>query len=232
MCDVRASDANRCKQRGKSRSVLAIKSASMECDRPARSLLRAGVADAPNKLVSEKFAHRDHANRQELCARRTNGATDKWFHLVERLREDMEDSTMRRRKQASKRTGRKEVVPVLGAVGVSLSLTGGASAATAGPVPDVSSTDTTSSHGIILNEEEIADVSLGTFFVFDKENSGASRFGEQYARGCGCRCGGCRGCGRGCRACRGCAGCGGCGCGGCGCGGCGCCLTWGVCRWC
>ena len=153
------------------------------------------------------------------------------FHFVERLREDiMEDATMRRTKQASKRTSRKEVVPVLGAVGVSLSLTGSASAATAGPVPDVPSADATSSHGIILTEEEVADVSLGTFFVFDKENSGPSRFGEQYARGCGCRCGGCRGCGRGCRACRGCAGCGGCGCGGCG--GCGCCLTWGVCRWC
>jgi hypothetical protein len=163
------------------------------------------------------------------CAKRTNSAT----HMVPSRRTfagNMEDATMRRTKQASKRTGRKEVVPVLGAVGVSLSLTGGASAATAGPVPEGPSTDTTSSHGIILNEEEIADVSLGTFFVFDKENSGPSRAGEQYARGCGCRCGGCRGCGRGCRACRGCAGCGGCGCGGCG--GCGCCLTWGVCRWC
>jgi hypothetical protein len=68
---------------------------------------------------------------------------------------------------------------------------------------------------------------LGTFFVFDKENAGTPRLGEQYARGCrcgGCRCGGCR-CGRGC-GCR----CGGCG--GCGCGGCGCCLSWGVCRIC
>ena len=80
--------------------------------------------------------------------------------------------------------------------------------------------------GIALSEEEISDVSLGTFYVFDKENAGASKLGEQYARGCR-GCGGCRGC----RGCRGCArGCGGGGCGGCG--GCGCCLSWGSCRIC
>jgi hypothetical protein len=62
----------------------------------------------------------------------------------------------------------------------------------------------------MLSEEEISDVSLGTFYVFDKENAGKS--GEQYAqRGCG----GCRGC-RGCR----------------GCGGCGCCISQGSCRIC
>ncbi len=73
--------------------------------------------------------------------------------------------------------------------------------------------------GMTLNEEEISDVSLGTFYVFDKENAGAAR-GQFAQRGCG----GCRGC-RGCR-----RGCGGGGCGGCG--GCGCCLSWGSCRIC
>jgi hypothetical protein len=135
-------------------------------------------------------------------------------------------------KRASKRKYPKEAVPVVGIVGVSLSLAGGASAATAVPAADVRSLGT-STPQITLSEEEIADVSLGTFYVFDKENAGTSR-GEQYARGCGgCRCGGCR-CGRGCRGCG--AGCGGggcgCSCGGCGCGGCGCCLSWGVCRIC
>src|SRR5262249_45059548 len=106
---------------------------------------------------------------------------------------------------------------------------GGASAATAVPAAEVPSWDT-SPPQITLSEEEIADVSLGTFYVFDKENAGTPRLGEKFARGCGgCgRCGGCR-CGRGC-GCR--CGCGGCGCGGCGCGGCGCCLSWGVCRIC
>ena len=133
-------------------------------------------------------------------------------------------------KQASKRKRRKDVVPALGVVGVSLSLAGGASAAgIAGPVADTPSKDTATGPGFTLSEEEISDVSLGTFFVFDKENAGATRAGEQVARACG----GCRGCGRGCRGCRGCGrGCGGCG-GGCGgCGGCGCCLSWGRCAIC
>jgi hypothetical protein len=128
-------------------------------------------------------------------------------------------------KQASKRKGRKEVVPVVGVVGVSLSLAGGASAATAVPAADTPSRDTVLPQ-ITLSEEEIADVSLGTFYVFDKEHAGTPYIGEKVAQRCGgCRCGGCRGCGRGC-GCR----CGGCG--GCGCGGCGCCLSWGRCLIC
>ena len=130
--------------------------------------------------------------------------------------------------QASKRKRRKEVVPALGVVGVSLSLASGASAATAGSVTDMPSKDTATGPGFALTEEEISDVSLGTFYVFDKEDLRAP-LGEQVARGCGRGCGGCRGC-RGCRGCgRGCGGCGG-GCGGCG--GCGCCLSWGRCAIC
>ena len=131
------------------------------------------------------------------------------------------------KRQVSKRKHRKEAVPVLGAVGMSL-LAGGASAATGGaadvlPIP---SQDTTLPQ-ITLNEEEISDVSLGTFYVFDKETAGTPRLGQQFARGCRCGgCGGCRGCHRGCR----CGGCGGCGCGGCG--GCSCCWIWGYCRVC
>ena len=77
-------------------------------------------------------------------------------------------------KQASKRQKRlREAVPVVGAVGVSLSLAGSASAAgVVGPAPD-SSAQGPALGQIILNEEEIADVSLGTFYVFDKENGGA-----------------------------------------------------------
>jgi len=128
---------------------------------------------------------------------------------------------MPRAKQAPKRKARKAAVPVLGIA--SLSLAGGASAATV-PTPDMPSGERIQPQ-VMLTEEEIADVSLATFFVFDKETAGTPRLGQQFARGC--RCGGCRGC-RGCaRACRGCGGCGGCGCGGCGC-----CWIWGVCRIC
>jgi hypothetical protein len=134
---------------------------------------------------------------------------------------------MPHKQQASKRKAHKEAVPVVGVVGVSLSLAGGASAATAVPAADTPSRDTVRPQ-ITLSEEEIADVSLGTFYVFDKESAGTPYIGEKVAQRCGgCRCGrGCRGCGRGC-GCR----CGG-GCGGCGCGGCGCCLSWGRCAIC
>ena len=118
-------------------------------------------------------------------------------------------------KQASKRKRVKKAMPALGAAGLTFSLVGGASAA-AVPTQDLPKTPVmTPGHEITLGEEEISDVSLATFYVFDKENPEAARGGVQVAwRGCG-RCGGCRGC-RGCR-----------------CGvGCGCCFTWGACRPC
>jgi hypothetical protein len=130
---------------------------------------------------------------------------------------------MSQAKDASKRKRRRKVVPVLGAAGA-LSLAGGAAyAATSAPTADLPSKSTVSPHQMVLGEEEVADVSLSKFFVFDKEN-GKAQLGEQVAwRGCG-RCGGCRGC-RGCGR--------GCGWRGCGCGvGWGCCASWGRCGWC
>ena len=155
---------------------------------------------------------------------------------------------MPRVKQAStqKRTTKVTAVKVLGAAGLGLSLVGGASASTKsnGDIPQ--SDKTSPNQRFVLGEEEMADVNLATFHLFDKENIGS---GVQLARGCGC--GGCHGCG-GCRGCAGCRGCGGCrACGGCGigfgfggcgfiaciacigCAGCaGCCLSWGACRLC
>jgi hypothetical protein len=127
---------------------------------------------------------------------------------------------MARQKKSSKRI--KAALPALGAAGLTFSMVGGAAAATV-PANDATQTNYSPNHQIMLGEEEIADVSLATFYVFDKENTAAAQNGVQVAwRGCG----GCRGC-RGCRACRGC-GVGWRGCGGCGCG----CLSWGGCRVC
>ena len=125
----------------------------------------------------------------------------------------------------------KAALPALGAAGLTFSMVGGASAA-AVPANDANqATNYSPHHQVTLGEEEIADVSLATFYVFDKEGTAAAKDGNvQLARGCGCG----RGCG-GCRGCRGCRGCGGRGCGvgfiGCGVGG-GCCASWGACRWC
>ena len=75
----------------------------------------------------------------------------------EHVLEFMEDLTMAVTKQASKRKRRKEVVPALGVVGVSLSLASGASAATAGSVTDMPSKDTAQGPGFALSEEDISD---------------------------------------------------------------------------
>ena len=115
---------------------------------------------------------------------------------------------MSRAKQASKRKSRACAVPLLGAAGLSLSLASGASAATEVPAADMPTQNTAASHEITFGEEEIADVSLATFYVFDKENVGTSEPGVQLAhRGCG-GCHGCRGCHEAAEAAIG--GCGGC----------------------
>lgn len=120
---------------------------------------------------------------------------------------------MSKTKQTSKRKRRTKAAPILGAAGLTFSIAGGASAATM-PAADVPTQATAQNHEITLGEEELSDVSLSTFYVFDKENAAKPVLGEQVAfRGCG----GCRGrgCGRGCGRCRcgwrGCSGCSGCG---------------------
>jgi hypothetical protein len=151
---------------------------------------------------------------------------------------------MSRVKQASKQKRRTKAstAKALGAAGLSFSLVGGASAATTPTAVIPQSDSTWPNQRFVLGEEEMADVSLATFYVFDREHLGS---GVQLARGCGCGgggghggggCGGCRGGGGchgggfgGCRGCGGgfggCRGCGGCGFGGIGigfgCGGCG-----------
>ncbi len=139
---------------------------------------------------------------------------------------------MPRAKQESKRKTAKKTVPVLGAAGLSL-LAGGASAATV-PVSTADSAPTTPNlvPNVVLSDEEVSDVNLSTFYVFDKEASKLPEGSVQEARGCGHGCGGCgrgcgcRGCGRGC----GCRCAGGCGCGCGGCGGCWC-FPWPLCAY-
>jgi hypothetical protein len=152
---------------------------------------------------------------------------------------------MRRVKQTSgkKRTTKAAAVTVLGTAGLGLSLFASASGSTM-PTADIRQSDKTSpNQRFVLGEEEMQDVSLATFHLFDRENVGSA---IQLARGgcggcgggggCGHGGGGCGGCGHvgfgcggfrgcggggfvGCRGCggfRGCRGFRGCGCGGCG----------------
>ena len=80
-------------------------------------------------------------------------------------------------KQASKRKSRTKAVTELGVAGA-LSLAGGESGAAVGPSGDTLTNKT----AITLDEEEISDVSLSTFYVFDHENAGARRPGLQLAK--------------------------------------------------
>jgi hypothetical protein len=156
-----------------------------------------------------------------------------------------------RRASRSKRSGK--AVSVLGLAGVSLAASTGGSPASMPPQDAAPFQALTFGQSVTLDDEEISDVTLATFHLFDKDAAGALPSAVQVAAhgGCGCGhgCGGCggRGCGGGFRGCgggfRGCAGfrgCGGCrGCRGCGWGGCGCggcytyCLSLGGCYpWC
>src|SRR6187401_848667 len=136
---------------------------------------------------------------------------------------------MSQTKQSSKRKRRSKALPVLGAAGLSLSLASPASAVPGGPAVNLPTSGNGDGNQVFLGEEEISDVSLATFYVFDKEGGdGTSSMVELVGRGGGCHgCGGCR---------HGCGGCGcvsfGIGCGGCGgWGGCGGCGGGGWCWW-
>ena len=105
-------------------------------------------------------------------------------------------STMARAKQVSKRNRRKIALPAWGAAGMSLAMAGGASAGVA-PAADTSAKRTALPSTVTLGEEELSDVSLSKFFVYDREATASSRLGVQYAQRCGGRCGGGAGrCGR------------------------------------
>jgi len=115
-------------------------------------------------------------------------------------------------KRSSKKTKRRsKALPVLGLAGVSFSLASGACAATGEAAANTPPASQSRTHEAFLGEEEVFDVSLATFHVYDKENTGSSVLAQKLrlARG---------GCGGGCH-----AGCGGGGChAGCGGGGCRC----------
>lgn len=98
--------------------------------------------------------------------------------------------------QTKERKRRSKAVPVLGAAaGLSFSLASSAPAAIGGVNPDPADSSLVSQQ-MMLCEEQIADVSLATFHVFDKEETaGIQQPHARLAMGAG-----------------GCAGCGGCGC--------------------
>jgi hypothetical protein len=85
---------------------------------------------------------------------------------------------------------RRKARPTLSAAGLSLSLAGGASAATGAAIADMPVCSPVAvSHGLTLAEEEITDVGLATFRIANKEST--LRFRTRIAAG------GCGACGSG-----------------------------------
>ncbi len=110
---------------------------------------------------------------------------------------------MSQTKRASKDKGSRKALTVLSVAGMSLAAT------TNGAVAEISPQGPAPLHAAPLYEEEIFDVSLATFHLFDQERAGANDPLMKYAHG-GCGgCGGCHGCGGG-GGCHGCGGGGGC----------------------
>jgi hypothetical protein len=105
---------------------------------------------------------------------------------------------MSRRKAGAKRRRLKQA---LGVAGASLLLATGASASAAMPVPQTASQ--------LLHDEEVSDVTLATFYYFDRENDLPSRgagAGGSAGPGAGARSCGCQKCGT-CKTCRSCYAC-------------------------
>src|SRR5580693_3012038 len=91
---------------------------------------------------------------------------------------------------------KRKALPALGAAGLSLTLASAASAAAiGGQTADALTRNTGISQEISLSEQEISDVSLATFYVFDSENAASLPRGVRLAMGCGGCAGGCGGCG-------------------------------------
>jgi hypothetical protein len=82
-------------------------------------------------------------------------------------------------KRGSKKTRGGKTVPALAAAGLSLTLANDASLAATAPSVDTTSRKPVVSREIVLREDEIFDVSLATFYVFDKERPGPFRLGVQ-----------------------------------------------------
>jgi hypothetical protein len=74
-------------------------------------------------------------------------------------------------------------LPALG-FGVSLSMASGACASTG--EASANTPPPSQNHEIFLGEEEISDVSLATFYVFDKENAGPPPLSQKLRLAAGC----------------------------------------------
>jgi hypothetical protein len=104
----------------------------------------------------------------------------------------LEATVMPQPKELPRRKCRGKALPALSAAGLSLALVSAASAAVNGMSEDLTARTARVSQQITLRDEEIGDVSLATFHVFDKESTRrpSARLAQSGGcGGCGCGCG-------------------------------------------
>ncbi|MGB9369496.1 MAG: hypothetical protein WCE79_26160, partial [Xanthobacteraceae bacterium] len=85
---------------------------------------------------------------------------------------------MARTKQVSKQKRSTKTLPMWGAAGMSLAMASGASAAVA-PATKAPPQRSAPPPVITLGEEELSDVVLSKFFVYDREATASSKLGLQ-----------------------------------------------------
>jgi hypothetical protein len=95
------------------------------------------------------------------------------------------DAVMPQPNEAPQRKRRRKAVPILGVAGLSLSLASGVSAAVGGTSVDMVARTAPVSQQMTLRDEEIIDVSLATFHVFEKENPVRPRRSAGVTGACG-----------------------------------------------
>ena len=83
---------------------------------------------------------------------------------------------------------RSKALPALGFAGMSLSMARGACASTSEASANTSLPS--QKHEIFLGEEEVSDVSLAAFYIFDKENAATAlpKTKLAFGGGAGCAC--------------------------------------------
>jgi hypothetical protein len=96
---------------------------------------------------------------------------------------------MSRAKKSTKRKVRSKTMPVLGVAGMTFSLLTGGSAALAHPSLENSSG--ARSDNVVLKDEEVSDVTLATFYAFDREDQGGV---PRVRLAAGIGCAGCASC--------------------------------------
>ena len=90
------------------------------------------------------------------------------------------------KRASSTRKRRSKTIPALGAAGLSLAVASESSLAAPAPALDTMTREARVSHEVILREEEIFDVTLASFYIFDKERAGAFRAGGRLIKVTGC----------------------------------------------